>query len=289
MISTADESEPEVDESLAVSDEEYRQWQEQMKSVGLHYSVLEVIHSLKDKLEDYNRQLENADSPSSVALYVSDRRWKKVVRLLRAAAFLQGNTEVRLSDCLLMVHCLWNETSQIDWVRDAVLTAVGESVRGYVLNLSGIETDLQALKKELDSAGALRERADAGLQLVDTYYYQVERVRLAGRLLLFASDYQQLDDVGKQFYLHKDKYKTDCYVLKKYDPSMRNKVSPSKVYTLRRGRRSVFINDYEYPCCALPTVRRCPPWKYRRRKTSPHASASWNNGSAMQKPIAATG
>ena len=177
MISTADESEPEVDESLAVSDEEYRQWQEQMKSVGLHYSVLEVIHSLKDKLEDYNRQLENADSPSSVALYVSDRRWKKVVRLLRAAAFLQGNTEVRLSDCLLMVHCLWNETSQTDWVRDAVLTAVGESVRGYVLNLSGIETDLQALKKELDSAGALRERADAGLQLVDTYYYQVERVR----------------------------------------------------------------------------------------------------------------
>ena len=144
MISTADESEPEMDEHLAVSDEEYRQWQEQMKSVGLHYSVLEVIHSLKDKLEDYNRQLENADSPFSVALYVSDRRWKKIVRLLRASAFLQGNTEVRLSDCLLMVHCLWNETSQIDWVRDAVLTAVGESVRGYVLNLSGIETDLQA-------------------------------------------------------------------------------------------------------------------------------------------------
>ena len=153
---------------------------------------------------------------------------------------------MRLSDCLLMVHCLWNETGQIDWVRDAVLTAVGESVRGYVLNLSGIEADLQALKKELDSAGALRERADAGLQLVDAYYYQVERVRLAGRLLLFASDYQQLDDTGKQFYLHKDKYKTDCYVLKKYDPSMRGKVSPSKVYTLRRGRRSVFINDYEY-------------------------------------------
>lgn len=269
MISTADESEPEMDEHLAVSDEEYRQWQEQMKSVGLHYSVLEVIHSLKDKLEDYNRQLENADSPSDVALYVSDRRWKKIVRLLRAAAFLQGNTEVRLSDCLLMVHCLWNETSQIDWVRDAVLTAVGESVRGYVLNLSGIETDLQALKKELDSAGALRERADAGLQLVDTYYYQVERVRLAGRLLLFASDYQQLDDVGKQFYLHKDKYKTDCYVLKKYDPSMRNKVSPSKVYTLRRGRRSVFINDYEYPLLCTPDCTALPAMEVQAQEDIP--------------------
>ena len=200
---------------------------------------------------------------------MSDRRWKKIVRLLRAAAFLQGNTEVRLSDCLLMVHCLWNETSQIDWVRDAVLTAVGESVRGYVLNLSGIEADLQALKKELDSAGALRERADAGLQLVDTYYYQVERVRLAGRLLLFASDYQQLDDTGKQFYLHKDKYKTDCYVLKKYDPSMRNKVSPSKVYTLRRGRRSVFINDYEYPLLCTPDCASLPAMEVQAQEDIP--------------------
>ena len=48
MILTADESEPEMDEQLAVSDEEYRQWQEEMKAVGLHYSVLEVVHSLKD-------------------------------------------------------------------------------------------------------------------------------------------------------------------------------------------------------------------------------------------------
>lgn len=105
--------------------------------------------------------------------------------------------------------------------------------------------------------------------LVDAYYYQVERVRLAGRLLLFASDYQQLDDVGKQFYLHKDKYKTDCYVLKKYDPSMRNKVSPSKVYTLRRGRRSVFINDYEYPLLCTPDCASLPAMEVQVQEDIP--------------------
>ena len=116
MISTADESEPKMDEHLAVSDEEYRHWQEQMKSVGLHYSVLEVIHSIKDKLEDYNRQLENADSP----FFCGTLRVRPSLEENRPSAaslcLSARNTEVRLSDCLLMVHCLWNETSQIDWV-----------------------------------------------------------------------------------------------------------------------------------------------------------------------------
>ena len=83
--------------------------------------------------------------------------------------------------------------------------------------------------------------------LVDSYYYQIERVRLAGRLLMFASDFQSLDDTGKLFYLHKDKYKSQCFILKKYDLSMRGKVPQNKIYSLRKGRRSVFINNYEYP------------------------------------------
>ena len=70
---------------------------------------------------------------------------------------------------------------------------------------------------------------------------------------------------------------------------MRNKVSPSKVYTLRRGRRSVFINDYEYPLLCTPDCATLPAMEVQVQEDIPHASASWNNGSAMQKPIAATG
>ena len=50
---------------------------------------------------------------------------------------------------------------------------------------------------------------------------------MAGKLLIFASDYQLLDDRGKQFCLQKDKYKSACFVLKKYDASSARE-SPSE-------------------------------------------------------------
>lgn len=60
----------------------------------------------------------------------------------------------------------------------------------------------------------MRELNDPGIQVVDTYYYQVEGVRMRERLLIFASDYRHLDKTGKLFYLHKDKYKANCCILK---------------------------------------------------------------------------
>ena len=256
MISTADESEPEMDEHLAVSDEEYRQWQEQMKSVGLHYSVLEVIHSLKDKLEDYNRQLENANSPSDVALYVSDRRWKKMVKLLKTSAFLNGSDTIRLSDCTLLSYCLWSETEHMEAIEEMVAAAIRKSAEGYLLNIKGLEQDIEELKDCQSSEHSLRELNDPGIQVVDTYYYQVEGVRMRERLLIFASDYRHLDKTGKLFYLHKDKYKANCCILKKYDSVLHAKVPRSKIYTLKRGTRSVYINNYEYH---LMCYENCPP------------------------------
>lgn len=246
MIASADESEPCVPEELAIGDEEYSGWQQQIAGITLHYSIFEVIHLLKEKIEDYNRRLQN-DESAELPLYVSDRRWKKMVKLLRASAFLNGSEAVRLSDCLLLAHCLWSDVTQKSVTEEMLDAAIRQSAEGYLLNLQGVDRELQALKEELMAAGTVRESHDPGLMLVDSYYYQIERVRLAGRLLMFASDFQSLDDTGKLFYLHKDKYKSQCFILKKYDLSMRGKVPQNKIYSLRKGRRSVFINNYEYP------------------------------------------
>ena len=66
------------------------------------------------------------------------------------------------------------------------------------------------------------------------------------RLLIFASDYQQLDDNGKLFFLQKEKYKANTCTLKKYDPMLHAKATPKQIYTLKRGLRSILINGYEY-------------------------------------------
>ena len=258
MILSTDESDPIVDEELAISDAEYAGWQQQLAEVRVPYVVLEVIHGVKEKIEEYNLQLRQ-DEGTDRPLYVSDRRWKKLVKLLRTAAFLNGAEEVHLSDLLLLAHCLWDEVTQIDTVTELVQNAVRQSASGYLLNLTEVDRELKILRRELDSQATVRESHDPGLQLVDNYYYQVERVRMAGRLLMFASDYQQLDDTGKLFYLHKDKYKTDCFILKKYDLSMRNRIPQNKIYTLKRGRRSVFINQYEYPLLCTPDCVPLPP------------------------------
>ena len=81
MISSTDETEPVVDEQLQITDEEYIRWERRwlpLKSITLFRSD----SSLKDRIEQYNLQIQNEGGVSS-PLYVSDRRWKKMVKLLK--------------------------------------------------------------------------------------------------------------------------------------------------------------------------------------------------------------
>ncbi len=245
MIASTDESDPRVDEVLQITDEEYARWEKEIEGIKIHYSIFEVIHALKDKIEQYNLQLQN-EGGVSAPLYVSDRRWKKMVKLLKASAFLNGSEAIRLSDCTLLSYCLWNEVDQMEVVEEMVSAAIQKSAEGYLLNLKGLEQDIDELKDQQTSEHSLREMNDPGIEIVDTYYYQIEGVRMKERLLIFAADYQRLDKTGKLFYLHKDKYKANCCILKKYDAILHAKVPRNKLYTLKRGSRSVYVNDYEY-------------------------------------------
>ena len=189
-------------------------------------------------------------------LYVSDRRWKKMVKLLKASAFLNGSDTIRLSDCTLLSYCLWSEMDQMEAAEEMVNAAIQKSAEGYLLNIKGLEQDMEELKDRQSSEHSLREVNDPGIQVIDTYYYQVEGVRMKERLLIFAADYQHLDQTGKLFYLHKDKYKANCCILKKYDSILHAKVPRNKIYTLKKGLRSIYINNYEYH---LMCYEDCPP------------------------------
>lgn len=58
MISSTDETEPVVDEQLQITDEEYIRWERRWLPLNpLLY--FEVIHALKDRIEQYNLQIQN--------------------------------------------------------------------------------------------------------------------------------------------------------------------------------------------------------------------------------------
>ena len=52
-------------------------------------------------------------------IWVSDRRWRKVVKLLQTSAWTSGRDTVSVWDCWLLQHCLWRKTDErakiYDW------------------------------------------------------------------------------------------------------------------------------------------------------------------------------
>lgn len=52
-------------------------------------------------------------------IMVSDRRWRKVVKLLQTSALTNGRTSVSIWDCWLLQHCVWSVADQrakiFDW------------------------------------------------------------------------------------------------------------------------------------------------------------------------------
>jgi MoxR-like ATPase len=47
-------------------------------------------------------------------IYVSDRRWRKIVKLLKTTAFTNGESVVSIYDAWILPHCLWDKPKQLD-------------------------------------------------------------------------------------------------------------------------------------------------------------------------------
>ena len=62
--------------------------------------MLNIICSIKDEIDEYNKG--NND-----AIYISDRRWKNIVYILKTAAYLCDRDEILPVDCFLISHCIW--------------------------------------------------------------------------------------------------------------------------------------------------------------------------------------
>ena len=106
--------------SNVITAEEYAEWSENINKIGVKEDVLDVISVVRKSLRTVN--VDEAAERRNI--YVSDRRWKNIMRLLRTSAFMQDRAEVAVCDLLPIYHCLWQEPEEREAIRTLVIRAL---------------------------------------------------------------------------------------------------------------------------------------------------------------------
>lgn len=105
---------------LKITAEEYAEWAKKICKIGVKEAVLDAISAIRKSLRTVN--VDEAAERRNI--YVSDRRWKNIVRLIRTSAFMQDREEVDICDLLPIYHCLWQEPEERDAIRNIVIRAL---------------------------------------------------------------------------------------------------------------------------------------------------------------------
>lgn len=98
-------------ESLALTTEDYNRIRCEASQVAVPEIIMEFLYELRSL---YAERFANREDEDEMACpYVSDRRWKKIVCILRTCAYLNGRSSVDFGDCLLLEHILWDSDTQL--------------------------------------------------------------------------------------------------------------------------------------------------------------------------------
>lgn len=125
-----------IPESLKIQPQDFYKLQEQIRDISVPRDVTEVICSIHDALAEAARKAAEGEMDGNKdefiePPYVSDRRWKKIVNLLRTSALLNGRDHVELSDCLLLEHLLWDKDEQLHAIRKLIANALINYLRDH--------------------------------------------------------------------------------------------------------------------------------------------------------------
>lgn len=100
--------------SLALTTEDYNRIRCEASQVAVPEIIMEFLYELRSLYAE--RFANREDEDEEACPYVSDRRWKKIVSILRTCAYLNGRSSVDFGDCLLLEHILWDSDTQLPYI-----------------------------------------------------------------------------------------------------------------------------------------------------------------------------
>lgn len=107
-----------LEDSLKFTLEELEELSEEFGQIKIPGNVKKVLVNIKKELDAYFR---GEDSLDEIAEKVSDRRFKKSLKILKASAYTNLRKEVSILDVSLLVNVFWNKPENIDAVKNIVM------------------------------------------------------------------------------------------------------------------------------------------------------------------------
>lgn len=96
LLTLRDSEQQPVPENESLSMQDIREIQQQAQRVTLPEDTILLLQSLRLYLQQQN-------------LYISDRRWRKIIKLMQVSAVTNDRDSISIWDCWLLQHCLWDE------------------------------------------------------------------------------------------------------------------------------------------------------------------------------------
>lgn len=162
----------EISESAKMTEAELNAWDEAIDDIEVPAEVLNTVQLMVYKLEDHNSRPNNVDK--EIKIY--DRRWKKIIRLLRTSAFLNGRAKVDLMDCFLMQHCLWNNPTHRDIVKEMVTESIRKHGYSMAVNLNMLKKEVADFEKDVEEETQIKHTvAEEQLLPFNEEYYELAK------------------------------------------------------------------------------------------------------------------
>ncbi len=248
ITATGADSEPPADElgRWQITQDDYDRWNRAIDEVAFPHPVLAILHQVKRALRSV--PVEGCQETRDV--YVSDRRWKKVARLMRASALMHGRAEVTAADVLPLQHCLWQEPDERVGIRDAVLHILFAPLTRHLDEIKqAVKADVRASRSTAALKRVPRTSADANKKLYNEFYYRIERYN-GGKAYIVASDYQNLPSIEasakQEGIVYGDKRNPNVMVVRAYNG--RTAVPPgANPVTLARRANELLIDGNLFP------------------------------------------